>query len=206
MLVISESVPARITMTVDGSPAVGHRRAEPLGDRQHRHEHDDDAGDADDGDRRRTKPLRNAADVDGCDRRDLCQPLEHVRTSSTAYRLPSTGCRASATAYLRLPTTCRLAECVPRDCESDLITLPLAHRRCAAGSPGAPAAAGGDAERQDEADADTRSRAGRKKTGRKPPVGSPPCVTTSASARPMPPPSAASRHDSAAPAPARGRR
>ena len=59
-LVISVSLPARITITVCGSPTPAIAAREAFGDRQHAEEHDDDAGDADDRDGGRAEPLRGS--------------------------------------------------------------------------------------------------------------------------------------------------
>ena len=56
-LVISLSAPLRMTSARPRRSGPLHRRREARGDRQHRHEDDDDAGDADDGHGRRAEPL-----------------------------------------------------------------------------------------------------------------------------------------------------
>ena len=50
-----------MTITVCGSPTPAIAALEAFGDRQHADEHDDDAGDADDRDRRRAEPLRGSS-------------------------------------------------------------------------------------------------------------------------------------------------
>src|SRR4029453_3062285 len=69
------------------SACARHRSPEPLSDRQHRDEDDNDAGDADHGDRRRTGALRNGSDAERGNRQRLCQPAPNrVRRSASGLR------------------------------------------------------------------------------------------------------------------------
>src|SRR5262245_11980863 len=69
------------------SARVRHRRAEPFTDRQHGHKHDDDARDADHGNGRGARALRNGPYAQRRDRQCLGQPASnHVRRSASVMR------------------------------------------------------------------------------------------------------------------------
>ena len=81
-LVISDSDPLRMTIARDGRAGADQRGAEAFANRQHRDEHDDDAGDADERDDGGAEPLRNRPDAEQRDGDGLTEPPAHVSFSS----------------------------------------------------------------------------------------------------------------------------